>query len=118
MTKPLVRNAADPRQVREAKDTAAFRALEAQREIVVVMSSREGRSFLWRLLGMCHTYENVFSSDALVMARNAGEQNLGHRVLAELGTASPALLLRMQTEALTGARNEVDPTPTDEDDDA
>lgn len=94
--KPLdVGDAASVKELaKEAKSIA-----ERQKEAVLVfMSSIDGRKWFYDLLVMCHLYVNPFSKDALIMAHNCGEMNIGQYVLAQINAATPELYLQMLKE--------------------
>jgi len=107
--KALVRNAGDEQQVANAKESVTHRAEREAAEWVTLMSHPGNRARLWDILGRCHTYETIFSTESLIMARDAGQQEIGHWLLAKIGTASPALLLIMQQEAARREGNEIEP---------
>ena len=64
------------------------------------MSSRQGRTFMWWLLGQCGTHRSTFSPEALQMAFNGGMQNVGFLLEAKIAEACPELYLLMQQEAM------------------
>lgn len=59
---------------------AAMRAHMLQ----AIMQHKEGRKWMYWLLGECHVFAPVFDKNALVMAHSEGERNVGLKILAEL----------------------------------
>lgn len=80
--------------IREAK-TAAMRDKEF---LASMLSTKEGRRWLWTFLVGCHVYHDPFSREPLIMAHNCGEANIGRQLLAALENASPELYLSMIKE--------------------
>ncbi len=63
-----------------------------------VMSDPQGREYLYDLLASLHIYSTSFSTDALIMAFNEGQRNVGIRLTADLVEASPDMYLQMLKE--------------------
>lgn len=78
---------------------------KSQSDLRHVMNSKEGRRFIWRLLGETGIYRQSFSSDPLLMARNEGERNIGLKLLAELMEACPKRYLDAQNESMKDEEN-------------
>jgi hypothetical protein len=99
------RNAADPEQVRHAgrKDR---RKVEAIKDLYrKVMATPEGRAVFWDILERAGVFRSVWHPSALIHY-NAGRQDFGHEVMAELLNADEALYIVMEQEAR--ARNKRD----------
>lgn len=96
--KPLVSNAGDAEQVKKAK-TREDRLRERElNDICAVLNIVEGRRLVWRLLGHCKIFESVFEQSARIYY-NAGIQDTGHFILAEVLAARQDALLQMMQEA-------------------
>ena len=67
-------------------------------DIRTVLASSSGRRLLWRLMGRCKTFGSMFSADAISMAYNSGQQDLGHFIMSEIVAADENLLLKMMRE--------------------
>lgn len=63
-----------------------------------LMGTKEGRRFVWRLLSKAGVYRPSFSGDALVMAFNEGNRNLGLLLMSEIHEACPQRYGQMQKE--------------------
>lgn len=93
----LVANAADPKQVERARRvTRDVRALELA-DLRAVLAEVEGRRTIWRFLTHCGVFESVFSTTVQVYA-NAGRQDVGHYLMAEIEAADPEALFTMMRE--------------------
>jgi hypothetical protein len=100
----LVRNAADRKQVSRAEKQ---QRLERERELDVVravMATPEGRMFVWWLLGRFKWGQTVFDENPTKMAFQAGVQNAGNLLMAEVTEADDRLLLQMMQESQQRAR--------------
>lgn len=77
----------------ERKDKRA-RELE---EIQLVVSSKHGRKFYWRLLTMCHLFETSFTGNNTTFFKE-GERNIGLCLMRDLMEANPESFTLMQKE--------------------
>lgn len=97
MVDPLVKNAADPSQVGEAKKKEkSQRDLELD-DIRKILSEPVGRRVLWRWLKRAKTFESIWEPSAKIHY-NAGLQDFGHFLLAEVTEADENLLFKMMSE--------------------
>lgn len=64
-----------------------------------ILSTAEGRAFLWYLLERCGVYQSSFSADALTMAFNEGRRDIGNFILAAIHHVNPVAYLTMTQEA-------------------
>lgn len=98
-----VRNAADPQQVKRAARRER-RAEDRQRRWVwTVMSSPEGRAFVWSLLERAGVFGSIYHPSSQIYYL-AGRQDFGHELMAEVLAADEELYLRMEQEARERAR--------------
>lgn len=69
-------------------------------DLAWLMKSNRGRRIVWRLLNDAGVYRSSFTGDALSMAFNEGQRNMGLRILALLMThASENYALMVQERA-------------------
>jgi hypothetical protein len=68
-------------------------------DIDALMSTPAGARFIWRLLTLSGVFRSSFSSDALVMAMNEGQRNMGLRLLGDVMQACPDKYLNMMRTA-------------------
>lgn len=98
-----VRNAADPEQVYRAgrKDK---RKESARRQLyAAILATVDGRAFCWALLEKAKVFESIWHPSALIHY-NAGRQDFGHELMADLIAADDAGYLLMETEARARAK--------------
>jgi hypothetical protein len=93
-----VRNAADESQVKRASDKQENERDFELSDLQFVMSSPAGRRFVWRMLGHCKVFETVWDNSARIHY-NAGKQDIGHWLMAEVGAADEDSLFLMMKEA-------------------
>ncbi|HXS30594.1 MAG TPA: hypothetical protein VN755_07150 [Steroidobacteraceae bacterium] len=98
-----VRNAAAPRQVKRAGRLEKERREKELADVRVVCDTEEGRRFIFRLMGHCKVFESVYGVD---LAYQAGKQDVGHYLMAEVNDANDELLFRMMREAKTAKQRE------------
>jgi len=102
----MVRNAADPQQVKHAERRERRREERLRISIRVVMQEPAGRSLMWELLARAGVYQSVFDASGSRTFYNAGRQDFGHELLALLVDADEEGYLTMEREARAAARNE------------
>jgi len=96
-----VKNAADAEQVKEAGRKVQDRRKQELDDIREITSSVAGRRFMWRLLEHCKVFESIWEPSAKIH-HNAGRQDVGHFLMAEVVAADEAVLLKMMSEAKNG----------------
>ena len=104
MAKSAVMNAADPEQVKKAgkKDQRTRdRQLDDMRG---VMSSLEGRRFMWRWLSECGVFKSSFTGNSQTFFLE-GQRNIGLMMLTDINESDPTSYVTMLTEA-KGVENE------------
>lgn len=83
------------------RETAAAQRAVRETEISDLkwlMSSKRGRRILWRLLEMSGPFRMSFDTNAMRMAFNEGNRNLGNRLFNEVMTLCPELYPVMAKE--------------------
>lgn len=97
MDRVMVKNAADEQQVKDAKHKEQRKSERDLNDLAWVMSAREGRRYVWRLLTHCKVFGSVWSSSALIHY-NSGMQDVGHYILSQINDLDPELLVLMIKE--------------------
>lgn len=87
---PLDLTAIDARKEEKAK-REKFEAESEKADFVWLMQNKRGRRFVWRLLDQSGTFRISFSTQAMQMAFNEGNRNMGNRLLALIHTYCPEL---------------------------
>lgn len=97
MNKPLVTDAADKKQIKNAEQKEKLSRDQELSDLAIVGATKEGRRFLWRLLEKCKVFESVWENSARIHF-NAGQQDLGHFVMSEITECDQKILFQMMTE--------------------
>lgn len=108
----------DPQERAFSRKQAKANKLDrTMRELAVrgLLSSVEGRSYLWWLLEITRYGVNPFAADAERTAFNCGEYNVGLQILAHILEVDPAGFIRLQQEKQDAARSRSKPEPDDAD---
>jgi hypothetical protein len=90
-----VRNASDPQQVKAAGKRAAWARRQELEDVRAVLALPGGRRLIWRLLERCRVFESIAAPTAETTYYNAGQQDVGHFLMAEVAAAQPAALTEM-----------------------
>jgi len=101
MDKSMVKNAADHKQVNKAKRSSKDLRKQELSDLTYIMASPQGRRFVWRLLGRCRTFGSIWETSAKIHY-NAGQQDIGHFLMAELTQADEELFFNMMKENKEG----------------
>jgi hypothetical protein len=93
----LVRNAADPEQVKDAgvkEKQGRDRDLD---DVFWVLQSRQGRRFYLRMLTFCGVFRSSWDPSAKIHF-NEGQRNVGLMMLADLNESDPSAYEKMKRE--------------------
>ena len=119
-----VANASSRSQVRRAAQKDKEQRRKELETLRAVLDSEAGEQLLWRLLQHGGMFANVFSTDALTMAFQAGTQNEARWLASEIEQADPEAMFRMMRNARKRQLSEAaenaaaNTAPEDEDDNA
>lgn len=95
-----VGNAADPKQVKRAKQKERLAEKRAQDDLATVLSTVQGRRYLWGLLADCGVFRLSYVPGALPQTEfNEGRRSIGLKTMAEIHELDPALYVVMAQEA-------------------
>lgn len=100
----LVKNAADPQQVKKAALTEKQRQIQASNDLKYVLSSRQGRRFIWRILSYCKLFESIWRPSAEIH-KLAGMQEVGLFLTGEVVKVDDEAYFQMMKEAKQEAEN-------------
>lgn len=92
-------SAANRKDIRSAEKVQ--KAIEASRQSVLVglMSTTEGRAYIWGDLEYCRVFEDPFSGEALAEAFTKGIRTVGLKKLTELMSYCPDQFILAMREA-------------------
>lgn len=106
-------SASDRKSIRAAEKAARLAADRRASVTRSVMSTTEGREWMWDLLASCHIFATTFTPDPHQAAFSEGERNAGLRLLADIMLNCPDQFIQAQREAnerssLADVRNTAD----------
>jgi hypothetical protein len=96
--RPPRRNAADERQVKFHDRKQRSRRDREINDLKAVLQMEPGRRVLWRILEHCSVFASVWDPSSRIH-HNAGRQDVGHFVMAEIVAADDEAIYRMMREA-------------------
>lgn len=95
--KPLVTNAADEKQVKNAGKVVNANQEYYMDSLKTVMKTKDGRRVLWDFLSKCGIYAEIWEPSAKIHF-NAGKRSVGLAVLGDITECDEDLFLVMQKE--------------------
>ncbi|MGA9070077.1 MAG: hypothetical protein WB424_07475 [Terracidiphilus sp.] len=95
---------------RQAEKREADTRKQSARDVQIadlkwLMSSPRGRRFMWRLLDLSGPFRISFDTNAMKMAFNEGNRNLGNQMFSEVMTFCPELYPVMVKEQRNDSRD-------------
>ena len=99
MNKPLVGNAADEGQIKEAGNKVKFNRETELRDLQFVLQTRQGRNFLWRLMSHCRPECSAYDPHNGKQSYNIGKIDVGTFIKAEIIQADEESFFKMMREA-------------------
>jgi|TARA_R110000824_G_scaffold20891_2_gene78308 hypothetical protein len=100
-----VYDTSDEKQVKKRKKQRDLRRETELYELEKILSTYEGRSFLWRLIAFCGIYEAGVTHE-LETFRQLGKRDIGLWLLAEIDQANPKAIPVMTQEEVTRVTKE------------
>jgi hypothetical protein len=93
-------NASDEEQVKGRQKDKKKRALIIRIALKRLMSSPDGRAWMWDILSSCGAFRSSFDRDPIMMAFNEGRQDVGHELIGQIHSldGGPELYMRMTLE--------------------
>lgn len=91
----------------DKREAEARKRIVRENEIAAIkwlMSSKKGRGFMWRLLELSGPFRLSFDPNAMKMAFNEGNRNLGNQLFNEVMTLCPEMYPVMVKEQQDGRR--------------
>ena len=96
----------DPRDVKDKRNEALRRQIDAKDALRAIMASPAGRSWMFSLLEYCGAFRSPFASNALFMAHNVGRGDVGRYLLDSIMSACPDTLMVMIKETEDDRRHQ------------
>lgn len=94
----LVKNLADPEQVKRAGDKIKLAQMQAENDMRTLLAMPEYRRFVAWLFAECRISASVWSPSAAIH-RDAGRQELGHAVARKIVEVDKKALSELLTDA-------------------
>jgi len=99
LSKPFVGNAADKKQVKEAGRKERSKRWRELEDLRFVMSSPEGRRFVWRMINeICHYDQLSFQHSGSMTSFAEGERNIGRILKGDVHEAAFEEYQQMEKE--------------------
>lgn len=93
-------NAADPKQVNDARKKEARERKEELDYIRSIMKTRAGRKWMYKLIDECRAWGNpIIPGDTHLTYENLGRQNMGKKLFIDINDAAPDQYVAMMMEA-------------------
>lgn len=105
MSREQIRNLADADKVSSANARIKEKRRQELNDLRTVLGNESGRRLVWRLLEECKTFGSVWENSAKIHY-NAGRQDLGHFIMAEIVEADENLLFKLMKENKKGEKDE------------
>ena len=96
-TKPLVKNAADESQVRQAEVNMKLLDEKNFNDLKFILDSDQGRRFMWRVLSECGVFQTSFRTSSEIYYLE-GRRSIGLKLLAEIMDCDPQAYIKMSTQ--------------------
>lgn len=93
----LVGNAADRKQLDEARRQEKAGEVKKDERFKRLMQSADFRGWVWDFLTRTRVFNSVYEQNARIYY-NSGQQDIGHEVLGEVARLTPELYLTMISE--------------------
>lgn len=97
--KVAVKNVADEQQVKAAGLKDRDRRKRELEDVVVILSTQNGRRFYWSYLKKCGIFESSYTGVAEQTFFKEGARNIGLQLMADMNEADPEAYLKMMEEA-------------------
>ena len=92
----------DKESVKKRKSKADIARRKEINDLKTVLSKPEGRRVFWKMLSHCNVFGSIFNQNNAVMSKNAGKQDVGHFIMAEIVEADENLYISMMKENKEG----------------
>lgn len=90
--------AGQERTTAKAAEEERLRREREANDLRWVLSTKQGRRFMWRLLSEAGVYRLSFNTNAATMAFNEGARNIGLGLVTSITEACPDLYAQMRAE--------------------
>ena len=99
--KPLVKNAADETQVKNAEIKVKLNEDQKHNDLKWILATEQGRRFVWRLLETTGIFKSSFTGSSETYFLE-GQRNVGLKLLADVMECEPQAYLNMYIDSKKG----------------
>ena len=96
--KPLVKNAADETQVKNAEIKVKLNEDQKHNDLKWILATEQGRRFVWRLLETTGIFKSSFTGSSETYFLE-GQRNVGLKLLADVMECEPQAYLKMYIDS-------------------
>ncbi len=89
-----IKNAADEVRIKEDRQTQKIRQDKDDNDLRFLLSSDQGRRFIWRILELCGIYKSSFTGSSETFFLE-GQRNIGLKLISEVLRVDPESYLKM-----------------------
>lgn len=93
---PII-NIADEAEIKKRNKELSEKRIVEIAELKKLLEQKSMRDFLWRFLEKCGTFHSIWEQSAKIHF-NAGQQDLGHFLMAEITEANDEAFFQMMRE--------------------
>ena len=105
MSEPLVKNAADDAENKEAKKREKLNEDQQSNDLRFLLSHLQGRRFFWRLMDRFGLHKHCYHQSGSMQSLLIGQQQDAHYILKQIKSADPNSYLAMFKEEMEGKYN-------------
>lgn len=98
--RPVVTDTTNVRQIKDVRRAAKHTREQELDDLRRVLRTPEGQRVFWRVLAHCRVFHSIFTTSASIYY-NAGQQDIGHFLLAEISAADPAIFPQLVRDHLS-----------------
>jgi hypothetical protein len=106
-------NASDRKSIRRKEKAARLAEVSRAAVITEVMSTIQGRQWLWDLLGNCHIFSTTFNPEPSISAFQEGQRNVGLFLLADIMAHCPDQYIQAMRESNERYHSDLNSAPDD-----
>lgn len=86
-------SSSDPKQVKERTARAKDQQKQDREDLKALLQTQEGQRFMRGLLAECGIYRLSFHTNAIQMAFNEGNRNIGNKLIKRISDACPEFIV-------------------------
>lgn len=94
MSKPLVKNAANENEIKDAEIKVKLLEDQKENDLRYVLASDQGKRFIWGLLEACGIFKSSFTGSSETYFLE-GQRNIGLKLLADVMKTDPEAYIKM-----------------------